>query len=306
MSDKAHWLEVSLSVDGEAAEAVADVLARYVPHGVVIESTAVTADDFDEGHAIGRMTVRGYLPADDSLAQTRQGLEEALWHLGQLTALPAPEFRPVPEQSWVDAWKQHHRPVRVGRHLVITPTWIEPPLQPDDVAIRLDPGMAFGTGTHPSTQLCLQAIEDTLRPGCRVLDLGCGSGILAIAAARLGAGSVVALDTDTDAVRVAEANLAANGVAPVVQVAQGSLRELLTGPFNGQVWDLVVANILAPILAQLLDQGLARVVAPDGTLILSGILQHQLSDVEAAVRRAGHERLRIARSGEWVVVVSSR
>ena len=159
MADK-YWLEVSLIVDGELAEAVADVLRRYLPDGVVIESTAVTAGPADEnGQAVGPLRVCGYIPVDENLDDTRQKIEQGLWYLGRISPLPKPAFKQILEVNWMEAWKEHYHPIPIGRRLLILPAWIEPPGD-ERIPIRIDLGMAFGTGTHPTTQLCLALVED--------------------------------------------------------------------------------------------------------------------------------------------------
>ena len=304
-----RWLEVALTVTGEAAEAVADVLTRFAPEGVALESTGLEVSlESEEARPAGDVVVRAYLAADAGLEACRAGLEEALWHLGQLLPLPAPVYRPVDEADWANAWKANFQPLRVGRHLIIIPAWLHPPLAPADVPIRLDPGMAFGTGTHPTTQLCLQAIERHLAPSQAMLDLGAGSGILSIAAARLGAGAVLALDIDEDAVRVAAENALANGVADRVRVAQGSLAEVLAGQY-GPEWrgvPLVVANILAHVIVKLLDAGLGETVAPGGLLVLSGILDAQAADVTAALARNGLTLAAKEHQEDWVAIIARR
>src|SRR5574341_896969 len=157
---QANWIEVELIVEGELAEAVAEVLGRFVSGGVAIESTAVTASDDDTlGQAVGPLRVCGYLLVDDQLEENRRRLEEALWYLGRIRPLPPAQFRTVQEQDWSQAWKQHYRPIPIGAQLMVVPAWQESP-DPSRVAIRMDPGMAFGTGTHPTTQLCLELLED--------------------------------------------------------------------------------------------------------------------------------------------------
>jgi len=324
-----HWLEVSLTVSPEAAEAVADVLSRFAPEGVAIEATRIeTTLTEDEGHAVGPVIVRAYLPvadplqgADAALEATRAKLEEALWHLGQILPLPAPQYKPVAAADWSESWKANFKPIRVGKRLMIIPAWLHPPLEPDDIPIRLDPGMAFGTGTHPTTQLCLAAIERHLRPatatpkGCyAMIDLGTGSGILAIAAAKLqtryGAslpGSILALDVDAEAVRAAKENAKANGVADCIRVEHGSLTEILAGRFGvPQPAGLVVANILARVIVELLGQGLARTVAPGGLLVLSGILDSQAFEVNAALKAQGLTLLAQERIEDWVAIIARR
>jgi ribosomal protein L11 methyltransferase len=303
------WLEVSLTVGGEAAEAVAEVLTRFAPEGVALEATELeTSPDSEAARPAGNVKVRAYLPADGALEATRSQLEQALWHLSQIVPLPAPEYRTVAETDWSEAWKVNFRPVRVGRRLMIVPAWLNPPLEPDDIAVRLDPGMAFGTGTHPTTQLCLAALERHAQPGQAMLDLGTGSGILAIAAAKLGAGPILALDIDDEAVRVARENTAANGVAENIQVARGSLREVLEGQF-GPEWrsaPVVVANILARIIVTLLDEGLGDVVAPGGLLITSGILESQAYQVVAAMKAHGLSVRAQEQIEDWVAILGEK
>jgi ribosomal protein L11 methyltransferase len=297
------WLEVSLTVSAEAAEAVSEVLARFTPNGVAVEAAGfvVTADD--EGVPVGDVTVRAYLPSDAGLDAARARLEEALWHLGQILPLPAPEYRPIAETDWAEAWKANFKPIRIGRRLIVVPAWLDPPLGPDDVPIRLDPGMAFGTGTHPTTQLCLAAVERHLRPGQPVIDLGTGSGILAIAGAKLGASRVLAYDIDPEAVRVAGENVPANGVADRVQVALGSLAELRAA---GAQAPLVLANILARVLVNLFDEGLAELVTPGGLMVLSGILESQAFEVRAALQTHGLTLAAQERLEDWVALVARR
>jgi ribosomal protein L11 methyltransferase len=308
-----NWLEVSLTVSGEAAEAVADVLARYAPNGVVNEATQFEVTPDDKGHAIGPVVVRAYLPADDALAATRAQLEAALWHLGQILPLPEPRYAPIADEDWIEMSKASFKPVRVGKRLMIIPPWHNPPLQPDDIPILLDPGMAFGTGTHPTTQLCLAAIEKHLKPGapippggCSIIDVGTGSGILAIAAAKLGAGSILAVDIDADSVRVARENTAANGVAEKIRVEQGSLTQVLANQFGVTSALLVVANILARVIVELLGQGLAQIVAPGGLLVVSGILDTQAFEVNAALKAQGLTRLAQEHIEDWVAIISRR
>src|SRR5512140_1150096 len=157
-----NWLEVSMTVNGELAEAVADVFARFAPGGVMTEQGVKFVDDEDLGTATGPITVRAYLPVDEGLEDRRQKLEEALYYLGRIEPLPAAAFKPIADQNWMESWKQHYRPIPIGERLLILPAWLESP-DPQRTPIRIDPGMAFGTGTHPSTQLCLQLIEQCYR-----------------------------------------------------------------------------------------------------------------------------------------------
>lgn len=305
MSDSS-WLEVSLVADGELVEAIAEVLSRHVPGGVVIESTAVTANpDDSEGRPVGPLRVYGFLPVDDQLEDRRRAIEEGLFYLSRILPLPPAQYRQVQEQDWSEAWKQHYRPVAIGARLVIVPSWLESP-QPERIAVRIDPGMAFGTGTHPTTQLCLELIEAfySSPAGGRVIDVGCGSGILSIAALKLGARQGLGVDIDEEAVRVGRENAELNGVAPRLQIEAGSLDELLAGCFAFQQAELVLANILAPVIIRLLGEGLARLAAPGGVLVLSGILEEQAPAVAAALEQAGCVIQEKRQQGDWVALLA--
>ncbi len=305
---EASWVEVSLIVDGELAEATAEVLARFAPDGVVIESTAVTAEaDDSEGRAVGPLRVSGYLPADERLEETRQRLQEALWYLGRIRPLPEAQFRPIQRTNWAEAWKEHYRPISIGRRLMIVPAWLEVETQ-ERLPIRIDPGMAFGTGTHPTTQLCLELIEEILQPDYvreqdrDVIDVGCGTAILSIAALKLGARRALGVDIDPDAIQAARENAQTNGVAERLELGQGSLAEIRAGKFSLRRAPLVLANILAPVLRRLLDEGLETILAPGGYLILSGILEEQAGEVLAAAQRHPLRLAEQRQSGDWVAL----
>lgn len=294
MSKELNWLEASVQADGEAAEAVSGVFNRYGRGGVVLST------DFDESGDAAVVTVKTYLPLDEEGLQTRQRIEEALWHLGQIYPFPPPQFRELAEDDWANAWKKHYHVLRVGQRLVIKPPWEKYNPQPDDVVVVLDPGMAFGTGLHPTTQMCLQAVEEHLEPGAKVLDLGTGSGILAIAAAKLGAGSVLALDNDPLAVRAAQANVQSNGVQNAVTIELGSLDK------TTKEFDLVLVNILARVIIELADQGLVDRVRPTGLVIAAGIIEEQEAEVTAALREHGLEIVARRQEKDWVTLVGSR
>ncbi len=304
-----NWLEISLTLDGELAEAVADVLARYAYQGVSTESTAVEADPEDEGRAVGPWRVRAYLPADDAeiLESTRQKIERDLFYLGMICPLPQPVYTRVADAGWAELWKANYHPMRVGSRLVVVPAWLYDSFRadparrssgvPTDVPLLMDPGMAFGTGTHPTTQLCLGLIETHLRPGDTVLDLGCGSGILAVAAAKLGARSALAVDIDPESVRATGENAQANGVADKIETRLGSIDVALS---QNSKFNITVANIIAPVVVRLLGQGLGRTLAPGGTLIVSGILAEQAENVAVALREAGLVVVEQRQIDDWI------
>ncbi len=286
-----EWLEISLTVEGEIAEAIAGVLSYYAPRGIAIEAGP-------DGWNAGPVIVRAYLPADDDLPTKKRQVEEALWHMGQIRPIPAPAFRTLAEEDWAETWKERLTVMHIGQHLVIRPSWLEYAPAPGDIVIQLDPGMAFGTGLHPTTQMCLMVLEELAKPGTHVLDLGSGSGILAIAAARLGAGRVLAVDNDPIAVKTAQENVVANGVQETVCVIHGSLAEA-----EGS-YDLVAANILAAVIVEMAREGLAKRVRPGGTLIATGILDGQEKEVIETLEREGLTLAEQRRIEDWVCLLA--
>jgi ribosomal protein L11 methyltransferase len=222
------------------------------------------------------------------------------------------QVRTLQEQDWANAWKAFYAVQHIGQHTVIVPSWLEYAPQPDDVVLQLDPGMAFGTGLHPTTRLCLRLLESYARPALRTLDLGTGSGILAIAAARQGAAPVLALDNDPVAVQAAAENIARNGVREQVQAALfdapiGELARWLNGPQAAlqPPFHLLTANIIADVLIGFAAD-FAALLAPDGVLISSGIIQEREDEVALRFAAAGlHQRAR-QREGEWVALVHTR
>ena len=320
----AYWLEVSLTVDGELAEAVADVLARFAPNGVVTEQGVKFVDDEDHGTPAGPIVVRAYLEMDENIEETRQKLEESLYYLGMIQPLPAPVYKQIADQNWMEAWKQHYQPIPIGQRLIIVPVWLDSP-EPERIPIKIDPGMAFGTGTHPTTQLSLELIEKVfdnwkLEIGNRdlyeripntdsritMIDIGCGSGILSIAALKLGAQIALGVDIDIESVRNARENADKNGIGEEFVIAQGSVTEVLAGKFTLRQAPLVVANILAPIILRLFEDGLADLAEPDGMVVLSGILQEQEGKVLEAAQAHGLVMKERKEVGDWIALLMRR
>lgn len=291
------WLEISVEVDGEAAEAVHAIFEHYGEGGAVFERTFLASDEASEYLENPSLTVKAFIPADDTAK--RAALEQALWHLGQLYPIPPPRICELTEADWAEAWKKGYDIQRLGRRLVIVPTWLEYSPAPGEVVIRLEPGMAFGTGLHPTTRLCAAALEDYLRPGDHVLDVGTGSGILAIAAAKLGAATVRAVDIDPVAVRVAHENAALNGVESVLEIEVGSAE-----PGLGQ-FDVITANILANVIVDLTGD-LVTCLAPSGYLIAGGILEAHEASVLERWRAAGLIVVDRSQFKDWISLVAQK
>jgi len=297
-----RWIEITLDADGESAEAIADVLQRYGHQGVAIEREGFSIETWeDEVPAPDRLLVRAYIPEDERAPEAKTQLEEALYQLGRLYPMPQPRYTVIDEQDWAEAWKVHYHPLRVGRHVFIRPLWIETGGEPGDVVIALDPGMAFGTGTHPSTQLVLEAAEDLLEtfPRATVLDLGCGSGILSVAAALLGAARVIACDIDPIAITATRINAEANGVQNQIDLREGSLAELVQSGMQAQI---ALVNILAKTIIAMCGQGLAQIITPGGIGVFGGIIETQAAEVEAALQTAGLTPYKRRQSADWVVI----
>jgi len=298
------WLELSVVAEPEAADAVAEVFGRW-GRGVAIDQPVRQAPDGDGGWVdpTRNVVVKTYLPLDEDTEERRQLLEQAAWHLGRLRHVEPLQTRVLAEEDWAHAWKKFFHPHRVGQRLVIVPSWRRRARRPDDVVIRLDPGMAFGTGLHPTTRMCLALLEEHVRPDDRLLDFGCGSAILAIAAAKLGAGRVQAIDVDAVAVRVAEENVRRNKVLRKVRVRRGTVEP--DAPVEGAPFDLIAANISAFILKNARD-GLRAALKPAGVAILSGVLATAADDVRAAFEAGGWVHVETRQEQDWVAIVARR
>ena len=303
--DKASWMEVSLNLNGEMAEAVSEVLNRYVSNGVVIESKVRFNDEEDEGTAYGDLHMYGYIPVDENLEETRTRLQESLWHLRQIQNFEEASFRTIDDEDWMASWKKHYNPIPVGKKLVIVPVWVEMEF-PGKTPVKINPNMAFGTGTHPTTQLCLEMVEKYTLPGKPVIDVGCGSGILSIAAIKCGASRAGAVDIDAAAVISTRENAEINQVQEKIITAAGSVAEVKQGEVDVKKAPLVLANILAPVIVRLFNDGLADLVSSPGIIILSGILAEQSPSVINAALSKGLRLIERRQQEDWVVLVLAK
>src|SRR5919199_5006765 len=276
-----EWLELATTSEPEAVEAVAAVFAEY-GQGVAIEHVVESSRDGDivDLPADAPVLIKTYLAVRDPTAEQRQAkIEKAVWALGRLRHVAPLQVRTLREADWANAWKEYFFVHRVGERTVIVPSWRQADYQPraDDVVLLLDPGMAFGTGLHPTTRLCLRAVEACVKPGMAVLDVGAGSGILAIAAARLGATVVEGVEIDPVAAGVCQENVERNRVADVVHVTSGTLASA-----PRQRHDLILANITIATLLQL-HPLLADHLSTDGVAVLSGVLAERADELLAAL-----------------------
>ncbi len=303
------WLELAVEADVEAVEAVCEILGRVAPGGTSVEPAFELVDEglgarVDPARPA---TVRAYLPARDPAATERAvaTVADALGHLQAFGLRPIGELRTrlVHEADWAEAWKAHFPVLRIGRRLVIRPTWRRHRREPGDVVLALDPGMAFGTGLHPTTRLCLAGLEALgdrgALAGRRVLDVGCGSGILAIAALKFGAVSALGVDTDPIAVEATGANARRNAVARRLSARLGSLPSA-EGPF-----DVVLANLIAGLLVPLAPS-LRDELLPGGALLASGIFLDREADVRAAFEASGLAIASRTAEGDWVALEAVR
>lgn len=304
------WWELAVSADPEAVEAVSEILSRACAGGVAVEPPF---ELLEEGLAARvdssrPAIVRGYISALEAGAAHRavEQVERELGHLQAFGLRPIGDVqvRVVHEDDWAEAWKEHFPVLRVGRRVVIRPTWREHSPEPDDVVISLDPGMAFGTGLHPTTRLCLTGIEAWadagLVEGAKVLDVGCGSGILGIGAALLGAREVLGLDTDPLAVESSRANAARNDLGGTFTARRGSLPLAEAGEY-----DLLLANLVAGVLLDLAAE-LRDVVRPGGRLLASGIFVDREAEVRPAFESAGLQPVGRLAEGDWVALEAVR
>ncbi len=311
------WLEISVTTDSEAAEAIVELFSRYSRGGTAVETPIDCFEhELSDVPPPTSVVVKAYLPLDGAEQELRQRLEEGLWHLSQVYPIPDPVVRRLTEEDWANAWKRQYHLQRIGQRMVIVPAWEAYTPAGDEAVIRLEPGMAFGTGLHPTTRLCLQALERHVVPGSQVLDVGTGSGILAIAAAKLGAGHVLAMDADPTAVMVARANITMNGVAPQVTVRHGTLPGITAVPLHfvtgnslelleTGLFDLILINILAPVIIAAAPHLSVR-LAPAGQLVAAGLIENQEQDVVDALWTAGLMVTDRAQEKDWVALVAQQ
>jgi ribosomal protein L11 methyltransferase len=310
------WSEISIHTTNEAIEPISNILHEAGASGVVIEDplelTKEREDQFGEIYQLNPddypeegVMIKAYLPVNSFLGETVEAIKESINNLIIFNidlGINKVTISEVHEEEWATAWKKYYHPVKISERFTIVPTWEEySPVNSDELIIELDPGMAFGTGTHPTTVMCIQALERTVKAGDNVIDVGTGSGVLSIAAAMLGAGQIRAFDLDEVAVRSARLNIKLNKVSEVVTVSQNNL---LDGVEELSA-DVVVANILAEVILRFTED-VARVVKPDGYFIASGIIQPKKDQVKEALIQVGFEIEESILMEDWVALIAKK
>ncbi|AZB43680.1 50S ribosomal protein L11 methyltransferase [Bacillus sp. FJAT-42376] len=309
------WSEISIHTTQEAVEPISNILHEAGASGVVIEDQMDLLKDRESvygeiyhldprDYPAEGVIIKAYLPMNSFLAETVDGITDSIEGLSQYginlgsKQLTTSE---VHEEDWATAWKKYYHPVKISEKFTIVPTWEEyQPVHSDELIIELDPGMAFGTGTHPTTVLCIQALERTVQKGDQVIDIGTGSGVLSIASALLGASSVQAMDLDPVAVESARQNIVLNKVDGQVEVFQNDLLSGITGKA-----DVIVANILAEVILKFTDDAY-QLVKEGGWFITSGIILNKKNDVKDALISAGFEIAETLVMEDWVAFLARK
>ena len=300
-----RWIEAKVVFDAEdkhlAGELISNLFFEFDLQGVAEEDPTVEPTDGWAEDSIGRPdrhAVIGYFPKDRKVKKRCKVMEKKLALLKENSAiLYRVSYKELAEEDWAEAWKAFFTPQKIGRKIVVKPTWCEYGADPEDIVLELDPGMAFGTGTHPTTALCVNLIEGYLKRGSSFLDVGTGSGILMISAAKLGAGLICGVDKDTVAVDVAAANLKLNGFdSQSYSLSTGNLLEGIKAKY-----DFIAANIFTHVILELLDD-LHRVLAQDGIFVCSGMFEKNKNLVVAKMKNMGFEILEIREREEWSAI----
>ena len=294
-----EWLELSIETPPEYVEPLTEIFHRYGEGGVAVEQPGgFNPDEGERAPTPERVVVKTYLPDDPTTEHRRAQIDVGVRLVAHLAPLTELRERRVSRSEWESSWKEFFHVLRVGERIVVCPTWREYDVKPDEVVVYLDPGMAFGTGHHPTTRMCLEIMESSITPGDRVLDLGCGSGILSIAAVKLGAERVVGFEIDPVAVKAGRANIALNGADGAIEVVYGTLPSprAPAGSF-----DYVVANISARVVTDM-SARLVECMAPGGRLLVSGVIEKHLDGVADALAAEGARIERQEIDGDWVAM----
>jgi ribosomal protein L11 methyltransferase len=307
------WNEVSLTISRDAAEAAANVFFEIGAQGVVIEDPHdidryIREDRWDcydipldclSGDGV---IVKGYLPADDSFAESMEGFrKQVVWLQKCFPACDAEVcIREMAEEDWATSWKQYYKTTKIGRRVIVQPEWEEYNPEPGEIVVKMDPGSAFGTGTHATTIMCVRLLEKYLVPGQMVFDVGCGSGILSAVAVKLGANFVFARDIDPAAIHAARNNAELNCITDSIEVESGYYLNGVQGKAN-----LIVSNIVSDAIIEFSAQAFSKLL-PGGRFISSGIIAERMEEVEEELKAAGFSILETITKGEWVAIAAQK
>ena len=311
-----QWIEIKITTRTEAVEAISYMLMELGIKGVRIddpkdilmqEKDECAWDYVDEALLQSKdpdvVEIFCYLSEEDYYLQRIEEIKSRLAMIAQF--IPIGEgtvtLQKVKEEEWANAWKQYYKPFRAAKQIVIEPTWEKATfVQEGDQVIKLDPGMAFGTGTHETTSLCIQSLEQYVTPNDTILDIGCGSGILGIVAGKLGAKKVIGVDIDPNAIKVAKENVQINQVDEIVEIRQGDLLEVVE-----EKTDCIVANIIADVIIKLVES-VPQVLRPKGFFIASGIIMERLEEVKQAIEKSSFDLVEVLTKGDWAAVVARK
>lgn len=297
------WEQFRVEVDQDLADELASRLGEILPGGVVLEKLYGDLFPHELDQYQGPVQLSGYYPKGMG-QEIREKVSFALEKSGQEELIKKIIYSPLKNRNWATAWQERYRPIPIGERLIVVPSWLENPF-PERIPIWMEPGMAFGSGTHPTTQLCLALLERSVigSPPAQMIDVGCGSGILSIAASKLGVQSVLGLDVDPDAVLVSFENARKNRVSSAVSFLVGSVKDVLS---QIEPAPLTAANIIAPILRELFEEGLGELVLPGGRIILSGILREQLPEIHSCLKSNGFVLPQQHQMEDWVGVIAEK
>jgi ribosomal protein L11 methyltransferase len=304
------WYEIKIKTISESVDAVCDVLYDVGVGGVVIEDPKdliinmkeetswdyfdINSLDMDYEGAV----VKGYLPESEDLLDKIELIKQHVYNFSRDNELEQVTTAEVYEEDWANSWKKYYKPKKIGEKVVVKPTWEEYVPSGEEVVVELDPGMAFGTGTHETTTMCTRLLEKYVQDNSIVYDIGCGSGILSIIAAKLGAKKAIGVDIDEVAYRVSMSNVEINSVQNIVDIRHGNLMEVIEGKA-----DIVVANIIADII-KILAKDITTFMKPNSKFIASGIILEKIDEVTEALESNGLNVVSIERLGEWAAIVS--
>jgi len=301
-----QWIEFSIEIDQEMADLVGNALIGILPAGLVSERVFEEVFPHELDQVSGPIRIFGFYPEEEDLVYQEKILR-ALKGLKDKADIPDPVFSSLENKNWTAAWQERYQPIPVGEKLIVVPSWLKNP-DPERIPIYIDPGMAFGSGTHETTRLSLAMLEMCLadHPHTEMIDVGCGSGILSIAAAKLGVERILGVDSDPEAIRVSQENAKKNQVKQAGAFHSGSVKDIRSEKFFLPRATLVIANIIAPILEELFEAGLGEIVSSDGHLILSGILEDQLPAILNRLEQSDFHVRKTFQQGEWVAVQAEK